>query len=433
VPLRATTTSNGGNRGSAVAEQLSYRFARDDEIGDLGRLIGHSFPGPARTAAFWQEHLRHPAYGGGTETLLVGEDAGRPVAACQIHPLRQWVGGAALRTAGIGTVAVSPSHRRRRLGAELVTAALREARARGDSASALYPFRVAFYQRLGYGQAGEALQYHVPPETLPDSPERMCVELLDHERGRSEALRLYGEWARTQNGQLERTARLWTQICATPDTALAGYRSGDGALEGYALVVYRPDLPRQERFLEVDELVWTTDRARRGLYAWIASLGDQWERVVIRALPSHRLGDWLREPRLPPGAAPLWRLWAPAATLMHGTMFRLLDVRACWERRRIRPVASTSVALELVDAQFEENRGRWRLALDGERVAVDRDDGAADVTLRLDVATLSRIYIGALAPTLAFEAGLLECDRTERLAALDDALKLPEPWTFDRF
>jgi predicted acetyltransferase len=421
-----------------VADQLTYRFAQDQEIGDIGRLVAHSFPGPARTPPWWEEQLRSPAYGGGPETLFVGRDGTRFAAACQIHPLRQWVGGEVLRTAGIGTVAVSPAYRRRGIGADLVAAALRAAHARGDVAASLYPFRVAFYRKLGWGQAGEALQYEVPPAALPDADERRGVEILGDGGGSGggggsgEAFRLYGRWARTQNGQLERTARLWLDIATRPDTVLAGYRADSGALEGYAIAIYRTELPRTTRFLEVDELIWTTPQARAGLYAWLASLGDQWDRVLLRALPSQRLGDCIREPRLPYDTAPSWRLWAPAATLLHGPMFRLVDMRACWERRRIVPIMPARLRIELVDEQLEENGGTWRLAFDGERVHVARE-GSADLTIRTDVSTLSRIYIGSLSPGAALETGLLECDRPDRLSAIDAALALPEPWTFDRF
>jgi hypothetical protein len=55
------------------------------------------------------------------------------------------------------------------------------------------------------------------------------------------------------------------------------------------------------------------------------------------------------------------------------------------------------------------------------------------MTLRLGISALSRIYIGVLPPSAAVAAGLAETDRPERLPALDAALRLPEPWTFDRF
>ncbi|MGH7443600.1 MAG: GNAT family N-acetyltransferase [Longimicrobiales bacterium] len=415
-----------------MAETLHCRFARPDEIPEVGRMVAHSFPGPTRTPGWWDEQLRDPRYGGGAETLLIGAAAGRIVAACQLHPLRQWVAGTALKVAGVGTVAISPAHRQQRFAGDLLTAALRAARARGDVASALYPFRVSFYRRLGYGDAGAVLQWRVPPASLPDAPERLSVEVLESAHERVEALALYDQWARSQTGQLERSGRVWTHLCTLPGRALFGYRASGGELEGYAFVTYRVDLPRAARYLEVEELVWTTDAARRGLYGWLASLGDQWERLLIRTLPGHRLADWLSEPRLPHDAAPGWGLWTPAATLLMGPMFRLLDVGAAWEQRRAPDHTSLAVACDVDDPQIEENRGCWRLTFDAGRVRVERDT-AADLTLRLDISTLSRLYIGALSATAGVAAGLIACDRPDLLAPLDGALTLPVPWTFDRF
>jgi predicted acetyltransferase len=416
-----------------LAQVLDYRFADSDDADAVARLVAHSFPGATRPVSWWHDQLVDPPYGGEIgSTLFVGREAGRAVAACQLHPLLQWIGGRALDVAGVGTVAVSPTHRRRRLGAELMGAALRAARERGDVASALYPFRASFYRQLGYGAAGDVLQYQVAPGSLPESPERRRVELLGDDAGRAEALAFYGRWARTQAGQLERGASSWARLVAAHDRVLVGYRAEGGALEGYALAVYRADLPPQARYLEVDEVAWTTTAARRGLYAWLASLGDQWQQLLVRALPSQRLADWLHEPRLPAGAAPAWGLWAPAATLLAGPMFRILDMQRAWAQRSIVPGAALAVELDVSDAQLPDNAGRWRLVLEEGHARAERNTtGPAGV--RLDVSTLSRLFAGSLPATAALAAGLLECDRPELLRSLDAALALPEPWTFDRF
>ncbi|MGH7446060.1 MAG: GNAT family N-acetyltransferase, partial [Longimicrobiales bacterium] len=380
-----------------MIEDLQYRIADPNDISEAGRLAAHSFPAPERTPEWWDQRMRDPVYGGGADTLFIGLDAGRIAAACQIHPLRQWIAGEPMPVTGVGTVAISPAHRRRGLAADLVARALRAGCDRGDIGSALFPFRMSFYQKLGYGQAGEAHQYQIPADTLPASTERYRVEMLDRDDTRTEALALYGRWAALQTGQLERSARFWLHTITDNGRALFGYRSHRGQLEGYALVVYRTDLPAQQRYLEVDELVWTTDAARRGLYGWLASLADQWQQILLRALPSHRLGDWIGEPRLPHAAAPAWRLWMPSATIMSGPMFRLLDVRAAFEGRRVQQGPSLAVALEVTDDLFEENRGSWRVALDAGRAIVERT-GALDLSLRMDVSTLSRIFIGSLPP-----------------------------------
>jgi predicted acetyltransferase len=408
---------------------MQFRFARPDEVPDIAQLVAHSFVG--RTLEFWSEQLRDPPQGGGVQALIVGHTDDALVASLQLLPLRQWVGGTVLPVAGVGTVTVSPTHRQKGVASALMTHALRTAVERGDVASGLYAFRNSYYQKLGYGAAGIALQYLVPPEALPASAERERVERIEGEQ-RTEALALYNDWIRTQNGQLERNARMWEHAYSATNTALLGYRNAHGALEGYALVVYRADLPVTERFLEVNELVWTTDAARRGLFGWLASLSDQWQRVLLRALPSHHLGEILRDPVLPRGSAPLWGLYVPSATLLIGPMFRLLDPGTAWRQRRVHTPHAMSVGLHVVDGQIGENSGDWRLDLANGKAELRRGNGT-DVTLRLDISTLSRLYIGALKPSVACATGLAECDRQDKLPLLDAALALPEPWMFERF
>jgi predicted acetyltransferase len=335
---------------------------------------------------------------------------------------------------GLAAVAVSPSHRRRRVAGRLVTSGLRHARERGDLVSALYPFRIRFYEELGYGLAGEAHQYLLPPEQFPDSAERLRIELVRGDDDHQTIRALYDRWAPSQNGQLVRHDGHWQRLWEGERAGVV-YRGEGGEPEGYAVVRYRADLPPAERFLEVEERVWLTPAARRGIYAWLASLGDQWRLLTYRAHPEEGFAEVVREPRLPlAGGPPHWGLWFPSATLMAGPMFRLLDVGRAWEQRRAEPSAATTLGLEVQDEQVPENAGSWRLRLEDGRVGVERSGGGGvDVSLRLPVRVLSRLFIGALTPTVAVDAGLAETDRPDRLAALDAALRLPRPWTFDRF
>jgi predicted acetyltransferase len=420
-----------------LSEALEYRFAEPHEIEAVARLVSHSFPGLGRTIAKWSEQLADPVYGGGADTLVIGLDRDRIVASLQIHRMTQWVAGSPLPIAGVGTVAVSPTYRKRRIGGPLVRGAHQMAFDRGDVGAALYPFRVSFYQKLGYGNAGEALQYLVTPESLPDAPERDAVEIVESESGRREVLSFYNEWIESQTGQMSRSERVFDHMMDSAGRALFAWR-GDSGVEGYALVAYRTDLPRPERYLEVDELVWSSPAARRGLLGWLSTTGDQWERILLRAPASEHLGDVIREPRMPPGSAPPWLLWTPAATLMMGPMFRLINVEKAWTGRRIKNTVSTPVLLDVRD-DIASNAGIWRLDLSSGATTIARVDDAHAMSstdlpmLSLDISTLSRLFIGSITATAAQRAGLLRCDRADTLAELDTALALPEPWTFNRF
>jgi predicted acetyltransferase len=407
----------------------TFRFARLEEVPDVARLVRHSFIG--RTQLQFEEYLRGGEYGG-VETLWVGEAGGRLTAACQLLSFVQWVGGSRLPIMGLALVAVSPTHRRQRVAGRLVTAGMRQARERGDLASALFPFRVRFYEDLGYGLAGEAHQYLVPPERFPDAPERRRVSLVLTDEDFAAVRGIYDRWAAAENGQLERREGHWDRVW---DGERAGviFRSEAGEPEGYAVVRYRSDLPPADRLLEVEERAWLTPAARRGIYAWLGSLGDQWSLAAYRAHPDEGFADLVREPRLPPDSQPGWGLWFPSATLLAGPMFRLLDVRAAWAVRRVAQEAALTVRFEVQDEQLPENSGSWRLRLERGGVEVERSDtGGVDITMRLPVRVLSRIFIGAFLPSSAVEAGLAVADPPGALQALDTALRLRRPWTFDR-
>lgn len=412
---------------------IAFRFARPEDLDEVIHLVGHSFPGVARTPESWKERFSETSYGDGPEILWVGEDSRGLVASCQLHRIAHWISGVEMSAMGLGTVAMAPTHRQRGLGGRLVETALHAAHERGDLLTSLYPFRASFYGRLGYGMAGEAYQHHLPTAALPASEERDRIEIMRGEAGLAEVRELYVAWAPTQTGQVRRTERLWREMALGPDRILVGYRGRGGRLEGYALATYPMQLPPDDRYLSVDEHAWLTPEARRGLYGWLASLGDQWRAVVLRTLPEHRLTDWLREPRLGGGRVPSWGLWFPSAAVMGGPMLRLLDLEGAWRIRRVDPEAALTLALDVQDAQLAGNAGRWRMRLEGGAVEVGRGEGPADVTLSLDVQTLSRIFVGAIPPAAAVEAGLAVAEGAGRLEELARALRLPQPWTFDRY
>lgn len=411
----------------------SFRPAERHELEEVAEVVNHSFPGPGRGRVWWRDLLAHGPHGG-PEDIWVAEEAGRIVGACLLLPLTQWIAGAALPTMGLGVVTIGPTHRRRGLAERMITAGLRHARARGDQATALYPFRVGYYEGLGYGLAGEAHQYVLPPAALPDDPEgRRRMRDVRTEEDRARLRDLYARGVRLENGQVERTEASWRHVLEGDDRAALLYVGSSGDPEGYVLVRYRADVPLPERYLDVEERMWLTPAARSAIYGWLSSMGDQWPRLAYRAHPDERFGDVVTEPRLPVGSASGWNLWFPAATLLHGPMFRLLEVPEALRTRNFEPAPEFTLRLEVDDAQIPENRGPWRVRLADGRAEVDEDAGAADATLSLPVRVLSRIYIGALTPSEALTEGLARIDRPESVPALDAAFRTPRPWTFERF
>lgn len=411
----------------------TFRPARHDEIDAVAEVVTHSFPNPARGRGWWRDYMTSGPHGG-PEEIWVAEEDGEIVGSCLLLRISQWISGAAFPVMALGVVTTAPTHRRIGLAERMIAAGLRQARERGDVASALYPFRIGYYEGLGYGLAGEAHQYMVPPGCLPDAPdERRRVRLV---RTPADAARLrdvYARGARLQTGQVERGERAWRYVLEGDDRAAVLYEGESGDAEGYAVVRYRADLPVQDRFLEVEERIWLTTRARDGIHAWLSTMGDQWPRLAYRAHPDEGFGDRIREPRLPTGSVPGWNLWFPSATLLRGPMFRLLNVPTALRSRNYALTEEIELTLKVEDAQLPENGGPWTLAIRRGRASVEEGESGTGATLALPVRELSRLFIGAATVSEMLMEERAALDRPELALTLDAAFKVPPPWTFEQF
>jgi predicted acetyltransferase len=189
-----------------------------------------------------------------------------------------------------------------------------------------------------------------------------------------------------------------------------------------------------KRTVDVEEVVWLDDEARLALYGWMASLSDQWGHILYRAHPEEGFPGFLSEHQMPLADLPRWHHWFPSAVILNGPMFRLLHLERAWIERPVRTHRPLVLNLDVQDEQLPENRGSWTLAFSEGRIEVAAGTGTrADLEMRTGIETLSRLYIGALAPSAAFATRLLSADRPERLGELDSILRLPQPWTYDRF
>jgi predicted acetyltransferase len=410
-----------------------FRDGEKTDVPAVARLLQHSFPGAYPTAAEWEAILVDSPRGG-AETLWVGEEGGEIVAACRLYRLQQWVGGVTLPVMGLGAVSISAVARRRGIAHALVASALRRARQRGDVATALYPFRTRFYQKLGYGMAGEALQFTVPPSSLRDHPARERVRLVETDEDRQDVAEVYEDWAANGTGQLLRSDRAWDLVWQDGTRHGALYLNDHGEPEGYVVFRYPADRAGAPRAVEVEEIAWLHDEARRGLHAWLGSLSDQWDQVVYRAHPDEGFQEQLTELRHPIQGSSRWHFWFPVATQLQGPMFRLLHLEEAWRSRTIRRGARFVLRLRVEDEDVPGNSGEWTLDLAGESARISRASrGPADLTLEVGIETLSRIFIGAVTPSAAVVSGAARADRPDRLVELDLLLRIPRPWMFDRF
>lgn len=425
--------------------RMDIRYARPDDVEEIATLWCEAFPG-SRSMAERMRMLETGGQYGGIETVLVARDpAGRLAGACKIYRMTQHLAGVAFPMMGLAAVAVSPFARRRGLGAALCSAALHEARARGDALSSLYPFRPSYYQRLGWGLAGRMLRHRFRTDALPDYEEGRSVRPARLPDDADAIADCYGRVAARSNGLLLRDRRIWAyrlsgqELGVRPvdeEAALGGKRGGrdriavcdDGGVRGYIIVRSSPARSPDEASLAVRELIAEDESAYRALLGHVAAQRDQWPRGLHYARPEEGFGDRLSDPR-PPRFTGSRSLWFPTATVVRGPMLRAVDLEVVLRARPMAAARGLTLGLAVSDPQLPDNDGPWRIvpgeAGDGAANGVERGDGdVCDARLETDAAMLARILAGDVAPSAAARQGAAAVDG--RVDLLDRAFAAPE-------
>ncbi len=400
---------------------LRYRPARRTDVDALAELALRAYRVSSLEARreFFTDHPRFSI-----RDVRVGELDGETVALLVLYPLLAWVRGVRLPVAGIGSVAVSPEHRRRGVAEALVRATLRDLRQRGDTMSLLYAFRSDFYARFGWSLIERTNLLSLPPAALPASEESRRVRKL-RIPDRPAVQALFEHRAQTAGHfALARRPEWWEKRLWTYDGEWVVYEGRRrGAIEGY--LQYQVDAADGpwKLVVTVNEFVASTPAAHRGLWGHLHALRDQAVEIVA-SMPGDEL--W---PAVLSDASNVngeFKLGVIRSTghLGYGAMLRLVDVKGALEVLPIAPHARGEVTLEVDDPLLPHNARAWRVsARDGRlQVRPERAHGRGRALPRLSapVGALASIVAGTLAPVRAAEAGLVDDVR--------GAAEIMEPW-----
>jgi GNAT superfamily N-acetyltransferase len=151
--------------------RLSFRTARADDLERLIDVHASAFPDPRSRDDRARNFTRNPLGDLTDLWVAVAADSGAIVAHAFLFPLRAWFGGRLVPVGGIASVGVGPEARRRGIGTALVEHLHAVSLARGDALALLYPFRQAFYARIGYAATSSYRRLRLGPASIPWTPE----------------------------------------------------------------------------------------------------------------------------------------------------------------------------------------------------------------------------------------------------------------------
>jgi predicted acetyltransferase len=383
-----------------------------DEITELMRVAFNLSPGSVRERAAWLP----------LQKMRCISDGSRVVAAAGARDFRQWFGGRELEMSGIWGVVTLPEHRGGGLATRAVTTLLEEARWKGQSVSALYPATQRPYRGIGYELAGTMTRHEIALDDLPRGGSGpLPVEELDLARDLDGVRACYRASVSRHNGPIDSDEDDWwpNRILGpwfSSDVQRAVVARGPDGIEGYASFTYGPASGAIDFNYSVvcRHLVASTLSGMASLLSYVRAFRGLGVALRFTGPPAAPLALLIEEQRVLPAWTYRW-------------MLRLLDVPAALAGRGYAPV-SASFDLVVEDGLFPENRGPWRVVVDGGSASVSPGSGSADAAV--SIGTLSSLYSGFLSAWDAAALGLIEPSMAPVLASVFGG---PAPWMHDFF
>lgn len=368
------------------------------------------------------------------ERSLAAFDGDEIIGTTRIMSFDMIVPGGEVGAAGVTSVAVLPTHRRRGVLSSLMSRQLGDVSAGAEPVAALFASEAIIYGRYGYGVAAGRLHYDIRRgEGLLMAPANPpALRIVDPKSAVGTLRQVHDTVRAGRPGMMSRNQLYWDGMLADPEFAREGnspthcvVAEDDSGPRGYALYSVKPDwgshgLP--ENVLNVRELFSTDSDASLALWANLLSR-DLVGSVKVRSRPvDDPLLHQLADPR------------RTRASCTDGLWIRLVDLPAALTRRRY--TCDIDIVIDVADEQLPANSGRWRLEAGGlgdeGKPACGRTTAEPD--LALPVSALGAAYLGGTRLGGLAAAGQITELRPGAVAALSAAMWWdPAPWAATSF
>lgn len=369
--------------------EVRYGAAGEDDLPELGQMMGWSFAFPPDDANTWISKA-------GIENVRALRRDGKIDACCMLIPHAQFFAGGAVPAMGVAGVSTPAVSRGTGAALEMMKAMLRECHDHGVATSNLYPASLPLYRRLGYEIAGARYETKVSLRELPEADRSLPVrEMKPEEEPLVRAS--YRRAAVHTNGYLDRGEYVWRRVFGPRDQRARAFIVGEGdKIDGH-VVLY------EKRGGTLDYSLVTTDVAAHTRAA-VA-------RILTFFADHGTIGDdvtWYGSPQ----SALVHALPAVGYTIRmhHAWMLRIVDLPKALGARGWPAGLSCSLDLDIRDDLLDANAGRWTLTVEGGRAEAKRGGKGS---FRLDVRALAALFSAHLTPRALAVTGALEASDDE--------------------
>ena len=356
-----TTWLNGRN--AIMTERYPIRTIAAEQFAALADV-----PSQAFLEAWAPESVEYERQVNELDRTVAAFDGDEVVGTASAYTFTLTVPGTTAAAAGITMVSVLPAYRRRGILSSMMKYLLDDAATRHEPLAILFASESGIYGRFGFGLASSHLRLCIGRgegilavgEMAPDEGE-LRLKPAKPTKVQSELAAVYDAVLSSRPGMVARDDRWWDYLLGDPEfqrdgmsqlrCVLAEDKSGP---RGYALY-------RTKSFWGPDGIAAGTLRIRELMSTDPRATALLWTDLLNRDLVGEVIAP------LRPVDEPLLALLADPRRarpgLSDGLWVRLIDLPAALCRRKY--AASIDVVLDVADAHFPANQGRWRLTAAG--------------------------------------------------------------------
>ena len=334
--------------------------------------------------------------------------------------------GGVMPVAGITTVGVQPTHRRRGALRQMMRFQIDDVHRRGEPLAVLWASEGSIYQRFGYGlaslKASVKVRRHRNAFRVPHDISGQ-LRLVDEDEARVAFPPVFEAVRPTRPGFFSHSREFWNaEVFYFPEAWRRGrgkpfhvLHDAGGTIDGYARYAIREG---DENEVSVLDLLAATPAAHLDLWRYLLDI-DLMSRVESWNVP-------LDDPLLLAIAEPR----KLEMTLGDALWLRIVDLAPALAARRYR--GDGRVVIEVADEFCPWNDGRWSLTVEAGVPYVEPATDSADIAC--DVTDLAAAYLGAFSfAQLAAAARVAELspggvERADALFRTDRAPWCPRPF-----
>lgn len=382
---------------------------RDDQLDQFADIMAMAFCGDAM-------HMRAVLERVGRENVRCAVSGRAVQAGLIVLRVGQWFGGRSVPTAGIAVVATAPPFRGTGVAGKLMRSVLAEMREAGIPLSTLYPASIALYRKFGYELAGTRFAVRLNPARI-DVMDRGCTVRPFREADQPGVEDVNRRWAASHDGNIDRDAYFWHRVFHPRGQDTRGFIiEADGCPEGYVFYQQTRVADQHRQDLAITDMAVTTPRAVRRLLTFLAD-----HRSMVKHV------TWFSGP-----ADPMLALLSEQAyeqRLDVNWMVRVLDARAALAARGYPQGAAAELHLEIDDAMFAANSGRFVLTVaDGQGHMAAGGEGR----IKLSERALACLFTGYRSLRELNDIGWTHAAESD-IALASSVFSGPMPWMRDQF